>query len=143
MQIFHRPPECRARALLVACDLPTSDLASHHFDHFLGCGTTEALQGIVGLEIFGALALLRSLAVAKDARGSGCGKALVAAAETYAKQKGVRDLYLLTTTAERFFARLGYLGAERDTAPVPIQRTREFADLCPDSAVFMVKHLAD
>lgn len=143
MQIFHRPPECRARALLTACDLPASDLESHHFDNFLGCGTPAALQGIVGLEIFGAVALLRSLAVAEAARGAGCGRALVAAVETYAKEQGVRDLYLLTTTAEHFFARLGYARAERDTAPTPIQRSKEFTDLCPDSAAFMAKHLMD
>lgn len=143
MQIFHRPPESRSRELLVACDLPDSDLESRHFDHFLGCGTAEALEGIVGLEIYGAVALLRSLAVAEEARGSGCGKALVARAESYAEEKGVRELYLLTITAERFFARLGYSCAERNTAPEQIKQTREFSALCPDNAVFMVKKLAD
>lgn len=143
MQIFHRPPESRSRQLLVECDLPTSDLKSHHFAHFLGCGTAEALQGIVGLEIYGSVALLRSLAVAKEARGSGCGQALVTGAENYAKEKGVRELYLLTATAERFFARLGYAAAERDTAPEQIKCTNEFSDLCPDSAAFMMKKLMD
>ncbi|MBV7328340.1 GNAT family N-acetyltransferase [Chloroflexi bacterium TSY] len=142
MKIFHHPPEFRSRELLAECDLPTSDLESRHFDHFLGCGPAEDPQGIVGLEIFGAVALLRSLAVAKDARGTGCGKALVMGAETYAKEKGVSKLYLLTTTAERFFVHLGYSHAERSSAPEQLKRTKEFSDLCPENAAFMMKKLA-
>lgn len=141
MQIFHRPSEARARALLAQCNLPTEDLDSHHFEQFLGCGSQEDLKGIVGLEIFGSVALLRSLAVSEETRGLGYGKILVAGTETYAKEKGVRELYLLTTTAEHFFIRLGYARAERNTAPEPIRGTKEFSDLCPDSAVFMVKKL--
>ena len=127
--------------MLAECDLTTSDLESRHFDDFLGCGTAEDLKGIVGLEVFGSVALLRSLTVAKEARGLGYGKALVASAENYAKDKGVRELYLLTTTAESFFARLGYSRRDRNTAPQQIKRTKEFSDLCPDSAAFMVKKL--
>ena len=141
MQIFHRPPEAPSRALLTECDLPTSDLESRHFDDFLGCGNPEDPKGIVGLEIFGSLALLRSLAVAEEVRGLGCGKALVAGAENYAKEKKVHALYLLTTTAEPFFARLGYSRADRNTAPEQIKRTKEFSALCPDSAACMVKKL--
>lgn len=141
MQIFHRPPEHRSRELLAECDLPTSDLESCYFDNFLGCGTAEDTKGIVGLEIFGPVALLRSLAVAEEARGLGCGEALVTEAENYAKDKGARELYLLTTTAESFFARLGYSHTERNTAPESIRRTNEFSALCPDNAAFMVKKL--
>ena len=77
----------------------------------------ENPQGIVGLERFGSVALLRSLAVAAELRGTGVGKALVAAAEEYAQTKNVQTLYLLTTTAADFFARLGY-------APLPRSRSR-------------------
>ena len=141
MRIFCRPPEGRSRELLAECDLPTSDLESRHFDNFLGCGSSDDLKGIVGVEIFGSVALLRSLAVAEEARGLGFGKALVASAEKYAKEKGVRELYLLTTTAGDFFARLGYSRADRNTAPEQIKGTKEFSGLCPDSAAFMVKKL--
>lgn len=141
MPIFHRPSESLSRALLTQCDLPTEDLESRHFDHFFGCGHAGDLKGIVGLEIFGLVALLRSLAVLEEARGLGCGKALVAKAESYAKEKGVRELYLLTTTAELFFFRLGYASAERCLAPESIKCTKEFSDLCPDSAIFMMKKL--
>ena len=56
-------------------------------------------------------------------------------------RKGVRSIYLLTTTAEAFFNRLGYERMGRSRAPSSIKRTREFAGLCPVSSVFMVKAL--
>ncbi len=129
----------RKRAFIIP--ICTSDLESRHFDNFLGCGTPEGPRGVVGLEILGSVALLRSLAVAEETRGLGCGKALVAEAENYAKDKGARELYLLTTTAESFFARLGYSRVERKTAPDQIKHMNEFSALCPDRAAFMVKKL--
>jgi amino-acid N-acetyltransferase len=105
MEVFYRPPEYSSKQLLAECDLPTSDLKPGHFDSFIGCGAPDNLKGIVGLECFGSVALLRSLAVAEVARGLGCAKALVLEAESYAKGKGVSGLYLLTTTAESFFSK--------------------------------------
>jgi len=50
-----------------------------------------------------------------------------------------KGIYLLTTTAERFFERLGYARVLRDAAPVAIQRTQEFSALCPSNSAFMVQ----
>lgn len=142
MNIFPRPPQAAATALLAQCDLPNGDLKSVHFDHFLGCGSPEKLEGLVGLEIFGTVALLRSLAVAETARGSGCAKALVQQAEQHALKNGVRTLCILTTTAERFFGNLGYVPADRAYAPIEIKNTQEFSGLCPSDAAFMQKELS-
>jgi len=141
MNIYRQPPESEVRRLLAESDLPTSDLTLEHLSHFFGCGSTQKPQGVVGLEIYGSVALLRSLAVAEKKRRRGCGKALVAEAERYAQACGVERLYLLTTTAEKFFERLGYKHAVREAAPEPIRRTHEFSGLCPSSSAFMVKEL--
>jgi len=141
MNIFRNPPEARAKSLLTAFQLPTSDLSPKNFEHFFGCGPAQTPKGVVGVEIYGTVALLRSLAVATDCRGIGCGKALVAEAERYAQSKGVTEMYLLTTTAERFFDRLGYRRSARENAPDAIRRTKEFSDLCPSSSAFMAKVL--
>ncbi len=141
MNIFRNPTEAQVRRLLAACQLPTSDLLPESFEHFLGCGAAQSPTGVVGVEIYGNVGLLRSLAVATDGRGVGCGKALVAEAERYAQSKGVTELYLLTTTAERFFERLGYSRSAREAAPEVIRRTNEFSSLCPSSAVLMTKRL--
>ena len=82
-----------------------------------------------------------AVAAAAECRGAGCGKALVAPAESPARAAGVVELSLLPTTAERFFERLGYVRAAREDAPEAIRRTREFASLCPSTAAFMVKRL--
>jgi N-acetylglutamate synthase-like GNAT family acetyltransferase len=141
MNIFRNPSVSAVKSLLAESDLPSSDLTADHLKHFFGCGPKERLTGVVGLEIYGEAALLRSLAVTQDCRGNGFGKALVAKAETYARSHGVTEIYLLTSTAERFFERLGYRPASREAAPETIRRTREFADLCPSSSAFMVKEL--
>jgi N-acetylglutamate synthase-like GNAT family acetyltransferase len=59
--------------------------------------------------------------------------------ERHARERGVRALYLLTTTAEKFFAGRGYRRVDREAIPDPIRSTREFADLCPATAAIMVK----
>ncbi len=142
MNIYRNPSAPQVGQLLAACDLPASDLSPEYLEHFFACGDAAGVpQGVVGVEIYGEVALLRSLAVAADCRGMGCGKALVAQAESHARLHGVTRVYLLTTTAERFFERLGYAPAARESAPEEIRRTREFSALCPSSAAFMLKAL--
>jgi len=127
--------------LLESSGLPTTDLTPRLLEHFLVLRDGEALVGVVGLEPAGDAALLRSLAVAEPARGSGTGRQLLDAAEALARTLGARDLYLLTTTATDYFARRGYHHAPRGTAPDTIRATPQFSGLCPASSSFMVKHL--
>ena len=135
-------PEDRAaiRALLAANALPVDDLAQSPAT-FLLARIDGALAGVVGLEAFGASALLRSLCVAGDHRNRGVARSLCAAIEAVARGLGVRDLYLLTTTAAAFFERQGFSVAARDVATAEIRGTAEFRDLCPSTATFMRKPL--
>ena len=141
MNIHPRPAEAKVRHLLQSCGLPISDLETARFEHFFGCGDEDDPKGVVGVELYGDVGLLRSLAVDGAARGHGCGTQLVAEAEKHARANGVRMLYLLTTTAERFFASLGYAKVERSSVPDAIRRTQEFSTLCPVSSIVMVKPL--
>ena len=139
--IHARPDPATVRALLAAAGLPVADLTAAHLDDFWGCGESPDLTGVVGLESYGTVALLRSLAVAPAWRGRGLGSALLAHAEQVAHQRGVSALYLLTTTAEAFFARHGYVRIPREAAPPVLQQTAEFAALCPASAACLTKAL--
>ena len=139
--ISPRPALAAAKALLAAADLPVADLTEGHCEHFFYAGPPGAPSALVGLELFDEAALLRSLVVSPAARSSGQGSALVRHAESYAHSRGVRTLFLLTTTAQGFFERRGYASAARDVAPPAIRATREFAGLCPASSVFMSKQL--
>jgi len=139
--IRERPPHLSVVALLEAEGLPASDLTDTHLEHFFFTGTDDAPSALVGLEIYGEAALLRSLVVSAAARTKGLGSALVLHAEEYAAAHQVRALYLLTTTAEPYFEHRGYRRIDRSQAPPPIQSTREFASLCPASSAFMIKRL--
>jgi amino-acid N-acetyltransferase len=128
--------------LLAASLLPHDDLTEAHLADFLGVYAGDRLVGVVGLERRGADGLLRSLAVAPPHRGRGLAAQLVEALEARARAHGVRDLYLLTTTAEAFFARRGYERADRAAVPEALRQTPEFASICPSTAVCMKKQLA-
>ena len=133
LMIRGRPPLSTAVTLLQAQGLPASDITDEHLEHFFFVGSDGSPAGLVGLELYGTDALLRSLVVAENARHKGLGATLIDHAEQYAASKGVRSIYLLTTTAQAFFKRLGYERIERSTTPPSIERTREFAGLCPAS----------
>ena len=139
--VFPRPPEPVVRRLLEEAGLPTSDLTAGHFEHFFGCGAKDAPEGVVGVELHGRDALLRSLVVEKRAQRRGLGRALVAAAEHHSGKHGARRMYLLTTTAEKFFEHLGYEALARESAPESIRATQEFTTLCSSSSTLMVKNL--
>jgi amino-acid N-acetyltransferase len=127
--------------LLAAARLPTVDLTAAHCEHFFISESSGTPTGLVGLELFGDVALLRSLVVAPGRRGKGEGAALLKHAEDHARASGVRSVYLLTTTAEAFFAKRGYRPELRESAPAAIRATREFAGLCPASSAFMTREL--
>ena len=133
--------ESSVQGLLSSCHLPTGDLSSSSKVLLFGHSFERALTGVVGLELYGSDALLRSLAVTESQRGSGLGAALVSHAEKQAVARGAQAVYLLTTTASEFFERLGYSHTPRSAAPVAIASTSQFSELCPSSAEFMVKRL--
>ena len=129
-------------ALLTEAQLPVSDLSSSLSRNLLGVRESGRLVGVVGIEVYGDVGMLRSLAVASARRNAGLGVSLVSNAEAWAAEQGVKALYLLTTTAAEFFARLGYEAIPRSEAPAAIAATAQFLDLCPASSTFMRKVLA-
>lgn len=141
MDIFANPDVSAVKRLLSAASLPISDITARPLQHFFGYGSGPELEGVIGLEIYGEVALLRSLAVVSSRRGTGVGSGLVAHAEHHARDQGVQSLYLLTTTAEQFFLRRGYARIPREDTPAAIKGTKEFSGICPVSSAFMVKKL--
>ncbi len=139
--IRERPLYLSVVALLEAEGLPASDLTEGHLEQFFFTGNDGAPSALAGLELYGEDALLRSLVVSAVARTQGLGSALVRHAERYAAAHHVRAIYLLTTTAESYFAHRGYRRIDRAAAPPSIQSTREFTSLCPASSALMIKRL--
>ncbi len=117
-------------------DLPYEDVHLKAACFFLGHAQSRVI-GIGGMEIYGEYGLLRSLVVDKPFREKGYGRELCFKLIEYAKSNGVREIFLLTTTAKNFFKKLGFNDVDRITAPSVIQNTTEFKDLCPLSASCM------
>lgn len=124
--------------LLAKNGLPSQDVRSNPDCFYVGYDGTEPI-GIGGIEIYESYGLLRSIVIEQAARGNGWGTALCEALEADASANGVETLYLLTTTAADFFGNRGYVKTERPDAPVTIQQTNEFDNLCPTTATCMKK----
>jgi len=107
-KIYRQPPAESVESLLQAAGLPTCDLNEAMLAHFFACGDPRDPTGVVGIELYGSDALLRSLVVRTGERRHGSGRALVAVAEAYARDAGVSTVYLLTETAAEFVTTLGY-----------------------------------
>ena len=128
-------------ALLNDAGLPTGDLASASDLHLWVLEADGNVVGAIGIERFGASALLRSLVVAPEYQRRGLGQRLVAHLEREVQGKGVQQLVLLTETAESLFRRHGYVVIERRYVPAEAAQSAEFRSLCPASAVCMAKGL--
>jgi amino-acid N-acetyltransferase len=122
--------------LLDANGLPSADIA-RHLHACLVARAGHEIVGVVGLEVYGARALLRSLCVEAAHRRHAVAATLCDHIETLAHSLGVTELYLLTTTAEGYFARRGYRTVPRDTVPPEIAATEQFRALCPSTAICM------
>ena len=112
-------------SLLGRADLPTAGVADA-FSHFIVAESEGRLIGVVGLELYGGSALLRSAAVEESWRGSGVGRVLVDRALDMARQHRVEDVYLLTTTAEHYFPKFGFACVSRDAVTEGVRSSVEF-----------------
>ena len=124
------------KRLLIASDLPTAGVDDHwktfiiarDGDRIVGCGGSEAYQFA---------ALIRSVAVEPEYRSHGIGRRLVRQLLDRLASRGLREFYLLTTTAEEYFKKRGFKTIDRDEVHPQLLNSREFQDACPQSAVCM------
>ncbi len=126
--------------LLAAAALPTAGIPAS-LAGFVVAEQAGRLVGVAGVERYGTAGLLRSVAVDPSARGTGVGRALVERALGDARRNGVAEAYLLTTTAERYFPRLGFEPISREEVSPGVLASAEFQGVCPTSAVVMRRRL--
>jgi N-acetylglutamate synthase-like GNAT family acetyltransferase len=125
--------------LLMSNNLPVEDITDTV--HLFVLGNSTKISGSIGIEFNNDTGLMRSLAIYPELRGRGYGKMLVAFIESFARNKRIKELYLITTTAELFFSGLYYRSIVRKSVPDFIRETSEFKTFCPASAVVMKKLL--
>jgi amino-acid N-acetyltransferase len=126
--------------LLTASELPL-DGVKESIDTFVVAESGGDIVGVAGLECCRHDALLRSVAVLPEWRSKGVGRALVARAIADAEARGMNALYLLTTTAERYFPSFGFSLVDRKDIPADVRATKEFTGACPDTAIAMKRDL--
>ncbi|MEP1304902.1 MAG: arsenic resistance N-acetyltransferase ArsN2 [Balneola sp.] len=122
--------------MLRDCELPTEDLNPSQ-SIFLGAFNGDILIGCIGLERLGEIGLLRSLAVHINFRGQGLGIKLAEVILRKAEDKSLDQVYLLTTDTEIFFKKLGFIKIIKNEAPDSVKKTKQYSEICSDSAVVM------
>jgi amino-acid N-acetyltransferase len=128
--------------LLTRAELPTQGVDTDALRDFVIAESGDTPVGVVGLEIYRDSALLRSAAVEESWRGSGVGSALIDRALALSQERGIRDVYLLTTTAEDYFPRFGFACVGRESVPKSLEASAELQGACPATAVIMRKTLS-
>lgn len=128
-------------ALLKQADLLTDDLPAD-LGTFRLSVADEQLAGVAGIEILGENGLLRSVAVSPNFRRKTIGNQLIDSLVGLAHSYHVTTIYLITTTADVYFERLGFVHVDRTNVPDAIAQTQQFSELCPASAVVMKKIIA-
>jgi amino-acid N-acetyltransferase len=93
--------------LLQENQLPDRDIYENSVHLFIASIASKDI-GIGGLELYDNICLLRSLVVRNAFRGKGYGKELTCQLLDRARDKGIKEVYLLTTTAAEFFSKIGF-----------------------------------
>ncbi|HEV3485031.1 MAG TPA: arsenic resistance N-acetyltransferase ArsN2 [Vicinamibacterales bacterium] len=124
------------KTLLVANGLPTAGV-DDHWRTFLVARDGDKVVACGGAEAYQFAALIRSVAVMPEYRSNGLGRKIVRQLLDRLASRGLREFYLLTTTAEAYFKKRGFKTIDRDEVHPQLLSSREFQDACPSTAVCM------
>ncbi len=113
-------------ALLDAAQLPVLGLAECIDTCFVATGAAGTVVAAAGLEPYGDVALVRSVVVREDLRGTGAGEAVVRATLDLARERRMSALYLFTMHAAGFFARFGFVRAPHRTWPEAMRACSQY-----------------
>ena len=127
--------------LLKETGLPTMDIKPGMQEFFIA-EKDNRIVGVIGIECYNDIALLRSMAVSSDNRNGGIASHLVEQLLSYAGRKGMRKIYLVTNTAESYFTKKGFRKIERKEVDKNLEASSELNGLCPASSVIMIKPLS-
>lgn len=127
-------------ALLEREHLPTNGLHDL-LEQTLVARAGNRIVGCAAIELYDDGALLRSVAVDAQQRGTGVGGELTRAALRIAEKSGVNAVYLQTTGAEQFFPRFGFAVIDRADLPSAVRSSWQFTSGCCASAIVMRKIL--
>lgn len=123
-------------ALLLANRLPTEGAREHLATYLLAVSNGEVV-GSAGAEVYGSIALLRSVAIEPVLQKQGIGRRLVERLIQEARSRDISSLHLLTVSAPEYFAQYGFRRGKIEDAPSGLKASAEFQGACPACAAFM------
>lgn len=97
----------------------------------------EEVIGVIGIEFAGYNAMLRSMAVSQAVRKRGLATALVNRSLKIARAAGVKKIYILTNTAEKFLLRWGFYKIQRSEISAELMESSALNSFCPSSSICM------
>ena len=122
--------------LLTSNALPLEGV-DDHWKTFVVARDGKAVIGCGGSETYPSAALIRSIAVNSNYRRHGVGRQIVRQLLDRLSARGIREFYLLTTTAADYFAKRGFKPIDRDEVHPQLLASREFQGACPETAICM------
>ena len=126
----------QVRSLLAAADLPTLP-RSLPLSNVLVALQGDVVIGAVALEVRGLRGLLRSVVVEPQHARRGVGTSLLQSLVARAQELSLRELYLITVGAEKFFSKAGFVAVRRHDVPEEISSTELYREHCPGEASVM------
>ena len=87
------------------------------------------VAGAAGIEVYDEAAVLRSVVVAPELRGTGEGDHLVRTGLEYAREHGAKRVYLFTMHAAPFFARYGFEPVTTDDFEAAVRNSWQYVGL--------------
>lgn len=138
--ITYRRPDPRDKVhverLLTTAGLPTAGVGPQ-LPEFEVAEDGGRIVGAAGLEAYGQVALLRSVVVEPEYRGRGVAHDLVERVLQRAAAAGIRNVYLLTTSAADYFRKFGFEAVTREEISPAVLVSEEFGEGCCDAAQAM------
>ena len=122
--------------LLIESELPIAGVEDH-WKTFLLARDADTVVGCGGAEAYQFAALIRSVTVKPEYRRQGIGRRLVRQLLDRLASRGLREFYLLTTTAEEYFRKRGFRTIDRDEVHPQLLSSRELQEASPDTATCM------
>ena len=101
----------------------------------------QEIVGTIGYELYGKIALLRSLAVVPSQRGQGRAKELFEFTTKHLKEKNIKTVYGLTLTIPEWLLKLGFKEIKREDISNELFASAELQGACPDSARAFTKSI--
>jgi N-acetylglutamate synthase-like GNAT family acetyltransferase/protein-tyrosine-phosphatase len=129
------------KRLLVSALLPSRDVGEGR-QRFIVATEGGRLLGCAGLQVAGQAGLVRSMAVHWTRRNAGLGSRLHRRLLFEAILADVRTLYVVTTTAEDFFAGHGFRKVAASEVPLDLQASDEFTAFVPGGSTVMSRPVA-